>query len=138
MLSTHSARPYTGILQISSFWKPGASIAMALAPGQSITAPLLASNAKRDMPSAKLALRAALSQRFADRWLDEHPPARWNNPGIEELERRIHRWEVLPEGTEGYEKAEVTAVGVDTDQLSAKAMESKKVPGLYFIVEVVN
>ncbi len=138
MLITHRGLSGPAILQISSFWKPGASIAMDLAPDQSVTAPLLAPNAKRDMPSAKLALRAALSQRFADRWLDEHPPARWNNPGIEELERRIHRWEVVPEGTEGYEKAEVTAGGVDTDELSAKTMESRKVPGLYFIGEVVD
>ena len=138
MLITHRGLSGPAILQISSYWKPGASIAMDLAPDQTITAPLLASNAKRDMASAKLALRTALSQRLADRWLDEHPPARWNNPGIEELERRIHRWEVLPEGTEGYEKAEVTAGGVDTDELSAKTMESRKVPGLYFIGEVVD
>jgi predicted flavoprotein YhiN len=54
------------------------------------------------------------------------------------MERQIHRWEVLPEGTEGYEKAEVTAGGIDTDELSAKTMESRRVPGLFFIGEVVD
>jgi predicted flavoprotein YhiN len=65
-------------------------------------------------------------------------PAKWTNQGIEELEKAVHRWEVTPDGTEGYEKAEVTAGGVDTDELSSKTMESKKVPGLYFIGEVVD
>ena len=57
---------------------------------------------------------------------------------LEELEATAHAWEVTPSGTEGYDKAEVTAGGVDTDELSAKTMESKKVPGLYFIGEVVD
>ena len=54
------------------------------------------------------------------------------------MERTAHAWQVTPAGTEGYDKAEVTAGGVDTDELSAKTMESKKVPGLYFIGEVVD
>jgi hypothetical protein len=138
MLITHRGLSGPAILQISSYWKPDSAIAIDLAPERDVTAPLLAANARRDLPSAKAALRLALPQRFADRWLDENPPSRWNNPGLEELERRIHRWEVVPEGTEGYDKAEVTAGGVDTDELSAKTMESRKVPGLYFIGEVVD
>jgi len=57
---------------------------------------------------------------------------------LHDLERQIHHWEVLPAGTEGYEKAEVTAGGVDTNELSAKTMESRNVPGLFFIGEVVD
>jgi predicted flavoprotein YhiN len=57
---------------------------------------------------------------------------------MDAMERRSHRWQVAPSGTEGYEKAEVTAGGVDTDELSAKSMESRKVPGLFFIGEVVD
>ncbi len=49
-----------------------------------------------------------------------------------------HHWEIIPKGSEGYAKAEVTVGGVDTDELSSKTMESKKVPGLYFIGEVVD
>ena len=60
------------------------------------------------------------------------------NAALEEMERQLHRWEVLPSGTEGYEKAEVTAGGVDTDALSAKTMECRTVPGLYFVGEVVD
>ncbi|HWZ46313.1 MAG TPA: NAD(P)/FAD-dependent oxidoreductase [Candidatus Saccharimonadales bacterium] len=138
MLITHRGLSGPAILQISSYWKAQSPVALDLAPDLDISAPLRAGNARRDLASAKAALRVALSQRFADRWLDEHPPQRWNNPALEELERRIHRWEVVPEGTEGYDKAEVTAGGVDTDELLAKTMESRKVPGLYFIGEVVD
>jgi predicted flavoprotein YhiN len=92
----------------------------------------------RDLSAAKAAFRTVLPDRFADRWLEQHAPARWTNRALEELERTAHRWQVAPSGTEGYDKAEVTAGGVDTDELSAKTMESKKVPGLYFIGEVVD
>ena len=54
------------------------------------------------------------------------------------LERRVHQWEVVPSGTEGFEKAEVTAGGIDTRELSAKTMEARNVPGLYFIGEAVD
>jgi predicted flavoprotein YhiN len=67
-----------------------------------------------------------------------HEPARWNNAALEQLERQAHSWSLTPAATEGFEKAEVTAGGVDTDELSAKTMESRKVPGLYFIGEVVD
>ena len=67
-----------------------------------------------------------------------HAPRTWTNHALEELERRLHKWILLPTGTEGYEKAEVTAGGVDTGELSSKTMESRNVPGLYFIGEVVD
>ncbi len=54
------------------------------------------------------------------------------------MERHVHQWEIIPAGTEGYDKAEVTVGGVDTRELSAKSMESRKVPGLFFIGEVVD
>ena len=61
-----------------------------------------------------------------------------DEPALTELERATHDWSVIPAGTEGFDKAEVTAGGVDTDELSAKTMESRKVPGLFFIGEVVD
>ena len=76
--------------------------------------------------------------RLAERWLELHPPQRWTNTDLDDMERQLHHWDVLPSGTEGYEKAEVTAGGVDTDELSAKTMEAKKAPGLFFIGEVVD
>jgi len=85
-----------------------------LAPDQDITAPLRDQNARRDTAAAKLALRRALPNRLADRWVDLHPPAGWTNRSISGMERRGSRWKFVPAGTEGYDKAEVTVGGVDT------------------------
>jgi predicted Rossmann fold flavoprotein len=138
MLFTHRGLSGPAILQISSYWKKGDGIAMDLAPSRDVMGALLRSSAGRDVAAAKAALHQVLPTRLAERWLEHHTPAKWTNQGIEELERAVHRWEVVPSGTEGYEKAEVTAGGIDTDELSSKTMESKKVPGLYFIGEVVD
>ena len=138
MLITHRGLSGPAILQVSSYWKGKEPLAIDLAPAQEVTATLRQENARRDLAAAKSALRAALPIRLADRWLELHPPGRWKNSALDEMERQLHRWEVLPEGTEGYEKAEVTAGGVDTDELSAKTLESRKIPGLFFIGEVVD
>jgi predicted flavoprotein YhiN len=103
-----------------------------------VFAPLLVRNARRDAGAAVTALRAMLPARFAERWVALHEPADWTNASIAAMERQVHSWRVVPAGTEGYAKAEVTAGGVDTAELDAKTMESKKVPGLYFIGEVVD
>lgn len=138
LLITHRGLSGPAILQISSYWKKPGAIMIDLAPERNMTAPLLAGNARRDMASAKAAFHQALPIRLTERWLDLHTPKSWTNQGLAELERQVHRWEVFPEGTEGYAKAEVTAGGVDTNELSAKTMESRSVPGLYFIGEVVD
>ena len=138
MLITHRGLSGPAILQISSYWKPGDPLTLDLAPEKDITQRLRDEPGGRDLSAAKSAFRAVLPDRFADRWLELHAPGRWTNPALEELERNAHHWQVTPSGTEGYDKAEVTAGGVDTDELSAKTMESKKVPGLYFIGEVVD
>lgn len=65
-------------------------------------------------------------------------PTSWTNPALADFEQQTHSWALTPTGTEGYEKAEVTAGGVDTNELSAKTMETSKVPGLFFIGEVVD
>ncbi len=138
MLITHRGMSGPAILQISSYWRKGGSIAIDLAPGKNVMRSLMQRSEGRSLAAAKGALHAALPSRFAERWAELNAPARWTNHDIEEFERRVHRWEVTPSGTEGYEKAEVTAGGVDTDELSAKTMETKKVPGLYFIGEVAD
>ena len=138
MLITHRGLSGPAILQISSYWKPAEPLTLDLAPEADITEHLRLETGGRDLSAAKAAFRAVLPGRLADRWLDLHAPERWTNPALEELERTAHHWKVVPSGTEGYDKAEVTAGGVDTDELSAKTMESKKVPGLYFIGEVVD
>ena len=138
LLITHRGLSGPAILQVSSYWNGREPIAIDLAPEKQITASLRDGNARRDLAAAKAALHEALPIRLAERWIELHPPARWTNASLDEMESQLHRWEVLPSGTEGYEKAEVTAGGVDTDELSAKTMECRNVPGLYFIGEVVD
>jgi len=79
-----------------------------------------------------------LPNRFATRWLDAHAPSGWSNEDLARLERTLHEWTVTPAAAEGYDKAEVTLGGVDTDELSSKTMEARNVPGLFFIGEVVD
>lgn len=140
MLLTHRGLSGPAILQASSYWKwnGGAEVTVDLAPGKDWTAALRNGAGRRDVVAARAALRKVLPQRLADRWLDEHAPDDWTNRSLEVLEQGIHRWEVRPVGTEGYEKAEVTAGGVNTAELSSKTMESKKTRGLFFIGEVVD
>jgi predicted Rossmann fold flavoprotein len=138
MLITHRGLSGPAILQISSYWKPGTPVSIDLAPGKDLTASLRKMTGGRDLPAARNAFRAALPQRLADRWIETHRPKDWTNRSLAELEHGVHHWQVVPAGTEGYEKAEVTAGGVDTNELSAKTMESQKVPGLFFIGEVVD
>lgn len=137
MLFTHRGLSGPAILQISSYWRPSASLTIDLAPEHDLTAPMR-NGLRRDLPALKTAFRKVLPHRFADRWLDLHPPGGLTNHALAELEFLAHNWVVTPEATEGYPKAEVTAGGVDTSELSAKTMESRKVPGLYFIGEVVD
>ncbi|MGB2628023.1 MAG: NAD(P)/FAD-dependent oxidoreductase [Candidatus Acidiferrum sp.] len=137
MLFTHRGLSGPAILQISSYWRPGQEVHIDLAPG--IEATLGIRNAKtRNENVARKALQAILPNRLADQWLELHLPETWTNPALHELENKLHDWAVKPSDTEGYEKAEVTAGGVDTRELSSKTMECREVPGLYFIGEVVD
>jgi predicted Rossmann fold flavoprotein len=138
MLVTHRGLSGPAMLQISSYWKKTESILIDLAPDQEITAELLAGVIPRSVASLRTSLRRFLPNRFADRLLDIHEPKSLTNTSLKELERKIHEWTVVPAGTEGFGKAEVTAGGVDTAELSAKTMESRKVPGLFFVGEVVD
>jgi predicted Rossmann fold flavoprotein len=147
MLITHRGLSGPAILQISSYWTPPPGggtpshppdpIHLDLAPGRNIIAKVLATEF-RSMTALRNSFQGILPKRFATRWLDLHEPAAWSNAALEDFERQVHAWEILPAGTEGYAKAEVTVGGVDTDELSSKTMESRKVPGLYFIGEVVD
>ena len=137
MLITHRGLSGPAILQISSYWKLGTPIAIDLAPGQEIT-PAIREAKTRDLTVTRKSLERVLPNRLAARWLELHPPASFTNQGLDDFEQQLHAWKITPAGTEGYEKAEVTAGGVDTNELSAKTMESRKVPGLYFIGEVVD
>ncbi len=142
MLITHRGLSGPAILQASSYWRSGEPIYIDLAPGQDVTATIREAKV-RNASTAQAALQTFLPTRLSGRWLDlnwlnHNSASQWTNQALEDLERRIHHWTLVPLGTEGYQKAEVTAGGVDTDELSAKTMESRKVPGLFFIGEVVD
>jgi predicted Rossmann fold flavoprotein len=136
-LITHRGLSGPAILQISSYWKRLEALTIDLAPGREITE-AFADAIPRTLAQLRSEVRKVLPVRFADRWLEVNAPSSMTNQALAELERRFHAWAVVPAGTEGYEKAEVTCGGVDTNELSAKTMESRKVPGLFFIGEVVD
>ena len=138
ILFTHRGLSGPAILQISSYWKLPESIRIDWSPEQHLLAPLRAAHARRDLAAAKAALRAQLPLRLADRLIEAASPQSWTNHALDELEHRLHAWTIAPSGTEGYEKAEVTAGGVSTSALSARTMECRSVHGLYFIGEVVD
>ncbi len=138
LLFTHRGLSGPAVLQVSSYWQPGEAVLVDFAPDRLWTSALRAQPAQRDFASARSAMRNVLPHRLADRWLALNPPSSWTNQGLDDAETALHRWTVYPSGTEGYEKAEVTAGGVDTAELSARTMESRKLPGLYFIGEVVD
>jgi predicted Rossmann fold flavoprotein len=143
MLITHRGLSGPAILQISSYWNKSKPVSIDLAPGHDVTAALRDGGA-RNIVAARGAFQGALPKRFATRWLDLHAPAAkaikdtWSKQELDELERQVHEWIVVPADTEGYGKAEVTAGGVDTDELSSKTMEASKVRGLFFVGEVVD
>ena len=137
MLFTHQGISGPAILQISSYWDGKQAIHADLAPGRDLVAELR-TREHRDQASWKAMVREILPRRFADRWLETYPLAGTSDRAFIDAERQLHQWEINPEKTEGYGKAEVTAGGVDTDELAAKTMETRKVPGLFFIGEVVD
>jgi predicted Rossmann fold flavoprotein len=140
LLFTHVGLSGPAILQASSYWnwKGADSVAIDLAPKQDWTLAIRESGEHRDLTTLRTALRKAVPRRLADLWIEKHPPKDWTNQSLKRLEDGVHQWEIHPSGTEGNEKAEVTAGGVNTRELSSKSMESQMRPGLYFIGEVVD
>jgi predicted Rossmann fold flavoprotein len=141
MLVTHRGLSGPVVLQASSYWLPGQPLTIDFAPqlssGTALLAPLLENGARRDPIALRQALHAVLPQRLAG-FLAGEAPASWSNAALEAFERRLRHWQFHPVGTEGFEKAEVTAGGVNTDDLQARTMEARHVPGLFFIGEAVD
>jgi predicted Rossmann fold flavoprotein len=138
MLITHRGLSGPAILQISSYWKNRQEIRIDLAPEREVTAIFQNSTTPREMKALRSELHKFLPNRLANRWLELNQPESWTNPALTDFEWRFHAWTLVPDGTEGFAKAEVTTGGVDTDELSAKTMECRQVPGLFFIGEVVD
>jgi len=140
ILVTHQGLSGPAILQISSYWNSGEAIEIDLLPDGDAEALLAAE--RNSLKEVKTLLSQHWPQRFAQAWTQIHtaskPMRQYSNKELRSIAENIHRWQITPNGTEGYRKAEVTAGGVDTDELSSKTMESRQVPGLFFIGEVID
>ncbi|MBB5394881.1 NAD(P)/FAD-dependent oxidoreductase [Mucilaginibacter sp. AK015] len=142
ILFTHWGLSGPAILQISSYWKPGEYIYIDLLPGKDIIELILQEreqNGKKMLPAY---LSNLFTRKFAEALID-HIPADKNlasltKTELEALSTLLHQFKVKPAGTKGYDKAEVMTGGVDTNELSSKTLESKKIPGLFFGGECVD
>ncbi|WP_417685745.1 NAD(P)/FAD-dependent oxidoreductase [Roseibium sp.] len=142
LLFTHRGLSGPSILQISSYWQEGKPIVVNLAPETDVFETLKAARQQSPKQDIRTALSAILPKRLADELAQEHKLSGRLADLSDKILRRagdaINRWQLTPVGTEGYRTAEVTIGGVDTKELSSKTMEASKVPGLYFIGEVVD
>ena len=141
LLFTHRGLSGPAVLQVSSFWREGQPVRINLAPGTDLTALLLRAKASSKKLIAN-ELSSLVPGRLADAWVSEdaalqRPIVDATDKALQTLAQRLADWQLTPNGSEGYKKAEVTIGGVDTRDLSSQTMESKQ-PGLYFIGEVVD
>jgi len=142
ILFTHKGLSGPAILQLSSYWTPGEPITLDLLPHLRLNEAILKWKSERPKAELKTLLREHLPERLAHCFLDLHgknrPVRQLTEQDAAALARIFHHWQIQPGGTEGYGKAEVTRGGIDTRELSSKTFESRKVPGLYFIGEVLD
>ncbi len=141
LLFTHRGLSGPAILQISSYWSPGEPITLNLAPDVDIFSALKTARTESPRLHPKTWLAQYLPQRLVAHILTQFPHERladMSNAALKNIALQINEWFVKPAGTEGFRTAEVTKGGVDTRHLSSKTMETKAVPGLYFIGEVVD
>ena len=140
LLFTHRGLSGPAILQISSYWDGRAPLEIDLLPGNDALAFLREARTSTGRLDNRLA--TVLPRRFAQAFCEAHDAARpvreMSDAALADLAGKLSRWRVLPSGTLGWNKAEVTIGGVDTRQLSSKTMMATRVPGLYFIGEVVD
>ena len=140
VLFTHHGISGPAILQCSSFWSKGDSISLNLLPDRDATEFLR--GARESGRSTSTILEKVMPKRFVKKWFESQGWAflkgQRSEKQLQEIGTQLNGWRIVPAGTEGFEKAEVTVGGIDTDELSSKTMEAKKVPGLYFIGEVVD
>ena len=143
LLFTHRGLSGPAVLQISSYWSVGTPIRIDLAPTRDLKASLVAAkgSSQRQLGNE---LAELIPRRLADAWLagtpdlEQRPMPDQRDRDLIHLAARLQHWELNPQGSEGYRKAEVTAGGVDTRQLSSQSLESNLIPGLHFIGEVVD
>ena len=142
LLFTHRGISGPSILQISSYWQPGDDLRINLLPELDLGRWLQEQRTAR--PAAELknvlgdVLPRRLAQRLCELWFESRPMRQYREAELNKIGEQLHDWPIVASGTEGYRTAEVTLGGVDTDGLSSTTMQSKLVPGLYFIGEVVD
>lgn len=142
LLFTHKGISGPAVLQISSYWTPGQEVHINMAPNINVFELLKQAKEQQPKQEAQTVLATILVKRLAQRLTElsgcNGKLAELSDKKLQDLAERVNRWTLLPSGTEGYRTAEVMSGGVDTDELSSKTFEAKKVPGLYFIGEVVD
>ncbi len=142
LLFTHRGLSGPAILQISSYWHPGEVLHINLLPDEDALEFLKAQRALRPKAELKTILASIFPLRFAEalcvHWLPNKPINQYNEKELTEIANTLSDWHIIPNGTEGYRTAEVTLGGVDTREVSSKTFEALKVPGLYFIGEVLD
>ncbi|AGH38111.1 NAD(P)/FAD-dependent oxidoreductase [Bibersteinia trehalosi] len=143
MLFTHRGLSGPAILQISNYWEMGDMVEIDLLPNENLIDVLQELRQSSPKLQLKTVLSRYLPKKLVELWLaqkmlNDQVIAQLSNADLQYLEQLIHRWQFLPNGTEGYRTAEVTKGGVDTDFISSKTMEAKNVQGLYFIGEVLD
>jgi predicted Rossmann fold flavoprotein len=140
ILFTHRGLSGPAVLQISSHWKEGQAISIDLFPERDIFQELMIHRKEKTEMSTFLA--SFLPKRFVKKWCGLYFPSKPMNRTSEKEFRsaaeRLHDWQVTPQRKDGYGAAEVTGGGVDTDEVSSKTMESKKMPGLFIAGEVLD
>jgi len=140
VLVTHRGLSGPAILQISSYWSAGEAVRIDLLPDD--PADSLFVEARGGAAALSTVLSRRLPKRFAQAWCDLEAPSRpmnrYSPRELAEVVAKAHDWRIVPNGTEGFAKAEVTAGGIDTRELSSKTMEARRVPGLYAIGEAVD
>lgn len=142
MLITHRGISGPAILQISNYWQPGEALEIDLLPGQDALDTLTALRVARPDAQLRTVLGELLPKRFAERLCEtvfESRPMKQLDPKpLQRIADTLARFPLVCSGTEGYRTAEVTLGGVDTRDVSSSTMESRRVPGLYFVGEVLD
>jgi predicted Rossmann fold flavoprotein len=146
ILFTHRGLSGPAILQISTYWRPGLPITLDLLPGLNATAFLVDRKRTHAKASPQTVLAEVMPARLAQALTAAHLSApgtaneiaNMSDRALGAFAERLKAWQFLPEGTEGYAKAEVTLGGIDTNDLSSKTMAARNVPGLYAIGEAVD
>jgi predicted Rossmann fold flavoprotein len=140
LLFTHQGISGPGVLQISNYWRPGEAIRVDLLPGTDVAEALL--QLKRDNAGLKKWLNGFWSKKFTQAWLEKYPLpeplAELPDERLRQYAEQLTAWTLYPSDTAGYDKAEVTLGGIDTNAISSKTLEVKTTPGLYFIGEVLD